>query len=125
MAWKISRCNKCKKIIATLIDSPCGTVCCGEDMEVLIPGTTDAAAEKHVPAVTVEGNKVCVAVGSVEHPMLDAHYIQFIAINTTKGGQIKYLKPAEKPYAEFLLADGEEFVSALEYCNLHGLWEGK
>ena len=125
MAWKISRCNTCKKIIATLIDTPVSTVCCGQDMEVLIPGTTDAAAEKHVPAVTVEGNKVCVAVGSAEHPMLDAHYIQFIAINTTKGGQIKYLKPGEKPYAEFLLADGEEFVSALEYCNLHGLWEGK
>ena len=91
----------------------------------LTANTTDGAHEKHVPVIAVDGNTVTVTVGSVEHPMLDAHYIQFIAINTTKGGQIKYLKPGEKPYAEFLLADGEEFVSALEYCNLHGLWEGK
>ena len=97
----------------------------GEPQVELTANTEDAAVEKHVPAVTVDGDTVSVVVGDVEHPMLDAHYIQFIAINTTKGGQIKYLKPAEKPYAEFLLADGEEFVSALEYCNLHGLWEGK
>lgn len=125
MAWKISKCGKCNKMIATLIDSPCPTICCGEEMEVLVPGTTDAATEKHVPAVKVEGNKVFVQVGSVEHPMMEKHYIQFIAINTKQGGQIKYLAPGEKPAAEFVLAEGDEFVSAIEFCNLHGLWEGK
>ena len=79
----------------------------------------------HVPQVTVEGNKVKVVVGSVEHPMLAEHFITFIVINTSKGGQIERLAPGQKPAAEFTLEDGEEFISAIEYCNLHGLWEGK
>ena len=57
--------------------------------------------------------------------MVAAHYITFIAINTKNGGQIERLAPEQKPEAEFTLADGDEFVSAIEYCNLHGLWEGK
>ena len=72
--------------------------------------------------VKVEGNKVMASVGAVEHPMLDVHYIMFIAIETTHGKQVKYLKPGEAPYAEFLLAEGEELVKAYEYCNLHSLW---
>lgn len=123
MAWKISKCGKCNKMIATLIDSPCPTLCCGEEMEVLKAGTTDAAVEKHVPAVTVEGKKVSVQVGSTLHPMMEKHYIQFIAINTKQGGQIKYLAPGEEPVAEFVLSDDDEFISAIEFCNLHGLWE--
>ncbi len=81
----------------------------------------DAAAEKHVPDVAIDGDKVTVKVGSVEHPMLDAHYITFIYLETEKGGQIKYLKPGEEPKAEFLL-NGEKPVAAFEFCNLHGLW---
>ena len=92
-------------------------------MQELIPGTTDAAVEKHVPAVTVEGNIVKVAVGEVEHPMMDAHYIEFVAVETGKGFQIKFLKPGEAPKAEFVLADGETLVATYEYCNLHGLWK--
>ncbi|MCI6857831.1 MAG: desulfoferrodoxin [Eubacterium sp.] len=125
MEWKISKCEVCGKMIVTLKDSPVPTMCCGKPMTVLVPGTTDAAVEKHVPAVTVEGNKVTVKVGSVEHPMLPEHFIEWIAISTKEGGQIKKLNPGEKPEAVFYLAEGDEFVSALEYCNLHGLWEGK
>ena len=58
-----------------------------------------------------------------EHPMMEAHYIMFICIETSRGHQIKYLNPGEKPEAEFLLADGEELIAAYEYCNLHGLWK--
>ena len=92
-------------------------------MTELIPGTTDAAVEKHVPAVVVEGNTVKVTVGEVEHPMMDAHYIEFVAIETSKGYQIKFLKPGEAPKAEFVLVAGEELVATYEYCNLHGLWK--
>ena len=88
-----------------------------------MPGTTDGAVEKHVPVVNVEGNQVRVQVGSVEHPMLEEHYIQFIAIETQQGSQIKYLKPGEKPQAVFALAEGDQLVAAYEYCNLHGLWK--
>ena len=63
-----------------------------------------------------------VFVGEVEHPMVDVHYIMLIAIETNLGKHVKYLKPGEKPYAEFLLADGEQFIKAYEYCNIHSLW---
>ena len=92
-------------------------------MQELVPGTVDAAAEKHVPVVKKDGNKVTVSVGSVTHPMLEEHSIQFIAVETKQGSQIKYLKPNEAPEAVFAIADGDEFVAAYEYCNLHGLWK--
>ena len=119
---KFYQCNHCKQLIIKLLETKVPVMCCGEPMKELIPNTNDGAGEKHVPAVRQEGNKVCVFVGDVEHPMLDVHYIMFIAIETTHGKQVKYLKPGEAPYAEFLLADGEELVKAYEYCNLHSLW---
>ena len=123
MSLKFFRCSHCGQIIVKVHETAVPVSCCGEAMQELIPGTTDAAVEKHVPAVTVEGNVVKVAVGEVEHPMMDAHYIEFIAVETTKGFQIKFLKPGEAPKAEFVLAAGEECVAVYEYCNLHGLWK--
>ncbi len=119
---KFYQCKHCKQLVTKEVDPGVKMICCGEVMEELVPNTHDGAGEKHVPVVKVEGNKVMVSVGAVEHPMLDVHYIMFIAIETTHGKQVKYLKPGEAPYAEFLLADGEELVKAYEYCNLHSLW---
>ena len=92
-------------------------------MKELVPGTTDAAVEKHVPVVNVEGNVVKVEVGEVEHPMVEEHFIGWVAIETKKGVQRKYLKPGEKPAVEFVLAEDDELVATYEYCNLHGLWK--
>ena len=89
----------------------------------LVPNTTDAAGEKHVPVITVDGSCVKVTVGAVEHPMLEAHFITFIVLETSQGYQKKDLKPGEKPEAVFALAEGEAAVAAYEYCNLHGLWK--
>lgn len=116
-------CEHCGNMVTFLKESTGTLKCCGEDMKELIPGTSDGAQEKHVPAVSCEGNKVTVKVGEVEHPMLEAHFIQWIALETKNGVQVKYLKPEEKPEAVFVLADGEEAVAAYEYCNLHGLWK--
>ncbi|MBR5348021.1 MAG: desulfoferrodoxin [Lachnospiraceae bacterium] len=116
-------CNHCKNIIIKVKDSGVPVVCCGEKMSEIVANTTDAAFEKHVPAVTVDGSKVTVSVGSVAHPMIPEHYIQFILLETTNGYQVKNLKPGEAPVAEFILADGESAVAAYEYCNLHGLWK--
>jgi len=91
----------------------------------LIPNTTDAAGEKHVPVITVNGDEVTVKVGSVEHPSLDAHYIEFIILVTETGCQMKWLKPGNTPAATFRLPEGETPVAAYEYCNLHGLWVAK
>lgn len=123
MAVKFYKCPHCGNIIIKLHDAQVPVVCCGQKMEELIPGTTDAAVEKHVPAVSVDGKKVCVKVGSVEHPMLDVHYIEFIILESKEGIQVKYLKPEEAPAAEFVLSESDEPVAVYEYCNLHGLWK--
>ncbi len=119
---KFYKCNTCGNIITKLVDSKVPVSCCGSAMEELKPGTTDAALEKHVPSVTVDGNVVKVQVGEVEHPMLDEHFIQFIVLETANGSQTKTLNPGEKPAAEFVVADGDKPVAVYEYCNLHGLW---
>ena len=116
-------CEHCGNIVEMVKDSGVNVVCCGQKMTELIPGTSDGAVEKHVPVATVDGNKVSVAVGSVDHPMLDVHFIEWIAIETSAGAQRKFLKPGEAPKAEFVLAEGESFVAAYAYCNLHGLWK--
>ena len=95
----------------------------GKPMQFLKANTTDAAQEKHVPQVTVDGNKISVKVGSVAHPMTEAHLIQWIYLQTKRGGQYVHLTANDKSEAEFILADGDEPIAAYEYCNLHGLWK--
>lgn len=125
MKAKFYVCKHCGNIIAFVEDKGVPVMCCGEKMEELKAGTVDAAVEKHVPVVTREGNLVKVSVGSVEHPMVEAHYIPFIWVETTKGNQMKSLKADEKPEAAFALTDGEEVVGVYAYCNLHGLWKAE
>ena len=122
---KVFICEHCGNIVEKIRDRGVPVMCCGQPMTELVPGTTDGAAEKHVPTVTVDGNKVSVVVGSVEHPMLEEHYIEWIAVETANGVQRKALKPGEKPAAEFVLADGESVTAVYEYCNLHGLWKAE
>lgn len=116
-------CEQCGNLMELVQDAGVPVMCCGKKMKELVPGTSDGAHEKHVPVVTVSGNKVLVEIGEVEHPMVEEHYIQWISIETTKGSQRVNLTPADKPRAEFCLADGEEFEAAYEYCNIHGLWK--
>lgn len=116
-------CETCGNFVEMVKESGVPMMCCGKQMKELVPGTSDGAAEKHVPVYKVDGNKVVVTVGSVEHPMLDAHYIEWIAIETVKGVQRKTLKPEEKPGAEFVLTEDDSVVAVYAYCNLHGLWK--
>jgi superoxide reductase len=106
-------------------DSRVPMMCCGKKMTALEAGTVEASKEKHIPVITVEGNLVTVTVGSAEHPMLEAHFIEWIALETTQGSQRKTLAPGQKPQAVFALADGEKAVAAWEHCNLHGLWKAE
>ena len=89
--------------------------------DALTPNTTDGALEKHVPVIEQNGDTVIVRVGSVEHPSLPAHYIEWIVLETEKGFQMHYLKPGDKPEAVFKTT--EQVIAAYEYCNLHGLWK--
>ncbi len=116
-------CDHCKNIVQMIQDSGVNPVCCGDNMRELIANTSDGANEKHVPVVSIENNEVKVEVGSVAHPMLDVHWIQWIALETNFGFYRKDLKPNELPNASFLLGKDEKVVAVYEYCNLHGLWK--
>ena len=120
---KFYRCDHCGNIVTFVHSAGVPVMCCGQKMTELVPGTVDAAQEKHVPVVEIKGSTVHVKVGAVTHPMLEEHFIQWIALETNQGSQIKYLQPGQQPEAVFALAEGEQIVSAYEYCNLHGLWK--
>lgn len=116
-------CRHCGNIVTKLTSSKVPLHCCGAPMELLEAGVTDAAVEKHVPVVTVEGNLVKVAVGSVPHPMVEEHFIQWVAVETERDALIHWFHPGEAPEAAFALADGQQVKAVYEYCNLHGLWK--
>lgn len=118
---KFYRCVHCGNIIVKVHDSGVPVVCCGEPMQELVPNTTDAAQEKHVPVIAADGSTITVSVGSVAHPMEDDHYIEWIGIVTDKSAQVTFLAPGQDPKAVFALAEGK-VVAAFEYCNKHGLW---
>ena len=119
---KFYYCKHCKNIITFVKEVNPNIVCCNEKMVELVPGSVDAAHEKHIPVVDINENKVTVCIGSVGHPMQVEHYIEWIILETTKGVYRKNLNPGEKPEATFVLEEGEKVVSTYEYCNLHGLW---
>ncbi|MBQ1448860.1 MAG: desulfoferrodoxin Dfx [Coriobacteriales bacterium] len=114
-------CKKCGNIAVKAHDSGCALSCCGEEMSILEPNTTDAAQEKHVPVIKHQNEDVVVQVGSAMHPMVDDHYIEFIAAVYGDRVEVAKLKPGIDPAAEFTLV-GDAPVKAYEYCNKHGLW---
>ena len=123
MEMKFYRCATCGQIIAIVKKTACPVMCCGKPMEEIIPGAVDAAVEKHVPVYEVEGNKVVVTVGSVEHPMTEEHYIEWVSIQTKFGNQRKALSPGNEPKVCFAVCDGDEVEAVYAFCNLHGLWK--
>ena len=115
-------CEHCGNLVGVINNSGVDMYCCGQPMTALVANTTDAAVEKHVPVVTVEGDVVKVVVGDTIHPMEEKHLIQWIYVQTNKGGQRKALVAGEKPEAEFVMKD-ETPIAVFAYCNLHGLWK--
>lgn len=123
MEMKFFRCSHCGKIIAIVKETGVPVVCCGEKMAEIIPGTTDAAAEKHLPVYEVADGTVTVTVGSVAHPMTEEHYIEWVSLKTNLGNQRKALKPGDEPAVCFKICDGEQVEAVYAYCNLHSLWK--
>ena len=119
------KCPICGKIIVMVEPRNNPTICCGRPMEELPVNTEDGAHEKHIPVFEVKDNVVHVKVGEVEHPMMEAHYIQWIFLQTNLGNQRKVLKPGDKPEACFALLPGEKVLAVLEYCNLNGLYKAE
>ncbi|MBE6121355.1 MAG: desulfoferrodoxin FeS4 iron-binding domain-containing protein [Erysipelotrichaceae bacterium] len=124
MEMRFYKCSHCGQIAAIVKKTGAPLVCCGEPMQEIIPGTTDAAVEKHVPVFEVKDNIVTVCVGSAAHPMLPEHYIEWVSIQTKFGNQRKALKPGDEPKVCFALCEGDEVEAVYAYCNLHSLWKG-
>jgi len=120
---KFLKCNLCGNLIVPVIFSGAIPVCCGQTMTELIPNTTEAATEKHLPAVTAAVNELNVQVGSVLHPMEEEHHIDFVYIQTEQGGQRKALSVGSEPKCKFSFTDNDKPVAVFANCNLHGLWK--
>ena len=120
---EVYKCATCGNIVEVLFVGGGTAVCCGKEMVLQAENSVDASLEKHVPVVTVDGNKVSVKIGSIPHPMEEAHYIQWIEILADSISYKKFLKPGDAPEAEFDLPENVGEITAREYCNLHGLWK--
>lgn len=119
---KFYRCEHCGNIIAFAENRGVPVSCCGQKMTELVPNTTEAATEKHIPVVVSNQNGLVeIAVGSTLHPMLPEHFIGWVAIETKEGNQRKTL--SSTPTISFALVPGDELVAVYAYCNLHGLWK--
>lgn len=118
---KMYVCPICGNIIEKIVDSKVPVVCCGKKMEELTANSVEASQEKHIPVVEVLGNEVKVTVGTVEHPMVPEHLIQWIYLKAEKSWQVKKLSAGDTPTVKFVLEDDKP-VAVYAYCNLHGLW---
>ena len=123
MEQKFYVCEHCGNIIAMVKNSGVPIMCCGQKMTEIVPGTVDAAKEKHIPTYEVKEGKVYVAVGEVEHPMTEEHHIEWISLQTKQGNQRKQLSPPGEPKICFSICEGDEVEVVYAYCNLHGLWK--
>ena len=115
-------CPHCGNLVEMVNDAGVNPVCCGQKMKELVPNTVEASGEKHIPAVTLGDGFVEVNVGSVDHPMVDVHWIEWVELVTDKGNHRKSLNPGEAPNVKFLLGE-EKPLAVYAYCNLHGLWK--
>ena len=122
MKQKFFVCKHCGNVVAMIRDMGVPVYCCGEKMQELAPGTTEASSEKHIPVYQVSGNTVHVTVGAAEHPMTREHFIEWVCLETEHGIQYAHLTPDDKPKAKFSLYDGDKVQAVYAFCNQHYLW---
>ena len=123
MEMKFYQCTICGQIAAIVKETGVPLVCCGQEMNELIPGSVDASVEKHVPVIEIDGDKIFVTVGSTPHPMTKEHHIEWVSLQSRFGNQRKAIKPGMEPKVCFRVCEGDEILAVYAYCNLHGLWK--
>ncbi len=141
--------------IITFIDKGENSLkCLGDSIIEIKANSVDASKEKHVPVIEIEGSKIIVKVGSVPHPMVEEHFIEWIAIAVDNKLEFEYLKPGMEPMTEFVRYVQKEKVAytgendavvpnceasdcnfdyneiktkivVFAYCNIHGLWKAE
>lgn len=118
---QVYKCELCGNMVEVISGGLGALVCCGQDMIMMVENTTDAAVEKHVPVIEASDDGILVKVGSVDHPMTEDHYIEWIELLTAEKVYRVHLTPSSTPQACFPAIEGT--VQARAYCNLHGLWK--
>ena len=118
---QIYECAVCGNIVEVNHAAGGTLVCCGQDMTLLTEKTADSATEKHVPVIEKTESGFKVKIGSVAHPMIDEHYIEWIEAVVDGTAYRQFLKPGDTPEAEFCIKSDN--ITAREYCNIHGLWK--
>ena len=119
------RCEICGNLVQVILAGGGELVCCGQPMELVKGKTQEEMQEKHITVFISENGTDIVQVGTVLHPMNDDHYIMFIeTISEDKNCvHLQYLHPGQE--AKMLLEKKIGKMKAIEFCNLHGLWEGE
>lgn len=120
---RLFRCEICGNIVELINDGGGTLVCCGEEMVEIAISTEENTYEKHIPFVEKEGNEVTVQIGKTIHPMIDAHYIEWIAVVEEDRIQKVILKPNDEPVAKFNVKSDNFIVYT--YCNIHGFYQLK
>lgn len=118
---QIYKCAVCGNIVEVAHEGGGQLVCCGQPMTLQTENTVEASKEKHIPVIEKTENKILIKVGSIEHPMEEKHYIEWIELITPSSIYRKHLKPGEKPEAVF--NTNEDILCVREYCSIHGLWK--
>ncbi len=121
MKEKFYICRHCGNLIGMLHNAGVPMMCCGQKMEALVPNTTEAATEKHLPVVRIDDGAIYVNIGEVDHPMTEEHFIEWLYVETENGGQRRILHPGDAPEATFCIGEDKP-IAVYAYCNLHGLW---
>jgi superoxide reductase len=118
---EIYKCEICGNIVEVIHTGVGSLVCCGEEMKLLEEKNDDSSVEKHVPYIEKTSKGFLVKIGQKQdHPMIEEHYIEWIQLIADDVLYRKFLKPGDKPQAEFEISANK--ISAREYCNVHGLW---
>ncbi len=121
---QIYKCATCGNMVEVVHVGGGEMVCCGQPMVLQEANTVDASHEKHVPVIEKTDDGILVKIGSVAHPMEEAHFIEWISLSVNGQEYRQFLKPGDAPEARFAVkAEGE--ILAQAWCNLHGLWEAK
>ena len=118
---QVYKCEICGNIVEVLHGGQGALVCCGQPMKLFEEKAQEEGKEKHLPVIEKVDSGMKVKVGSVQHPMEEKHYIEWIELIADGKAYREFLKPGDLPEAMFKVKGND--IQVREYCSIHGLWK--
>lgn len=112
---KLKKCTICGR--TSEVEENENMMCCGKEMEDIIPNTVECAVEKHIPTYDKVEDEIFV---KVNHVMEKEHYIEWICMVNGDEKIKVMLYPEQDASTRFPYIKGAKIYA---YCNKHGLWE--